>query len=105
MKRLTKRILAILISAAILAGAGYAFYLSKNQKAAQSKESAPDLSKDQISELETEHEEIKIACIGDSITYGAGVTLTRDKDAYPVKLGKMLGKKYTVFNYELVERL
>ena len=99
MKRLTKRILAILISAAILAGAGYAFYLSKNQKAAQSKESAPDLSKDQISELETEHEEIKIACIGDSITYGAGVTLTRDKDAYPVKLGKMLGEKYTVFNY------
>ena len=45
MKRLTKRILAILISAAILAGAGYAFYLSKNQKAAQSKESAPDWAK------------------------------------------------------------
>lgn len=44
---------------------------------------------------------IKIACIGDSITYGSGVMPTRQKNAYPAKLGTMLGSKYQVLNYGL----
>lgn len=43
-------------------------------------------------------EKIKIACVGDSITAGAGV-----KDAhingYPVVLGKLLGEKYETKNF------
>ena len=37
-------------------------------------------------------EPIKIACVGDSITFGAGVE-DRDKNHYPLVLGKLLGEK------------
>ena len=40
----------------------------------------------------------RIACVGDSITYGATL---RDKshDSYPAQLGTMLGRKYSVKNF------
>ena len=40
----------------------------------------------------------KIACVGDSITYG---TLVRNRRAncYPTQLGKLLGKKFSVRNF------
>lgn len=40
----------------------------------------------------------QIACVGDSITYGATI---RDKshDSYPAQLGTMLGRKYSVKNF------
>lgn len=41
---------------------------------------------------------IKIACVGDSITYGAGIS-GRDSLAYPQQLQKILGKKYEVINF------
>jgi lysophospholipase L1-like esterase len=41
---------------------------------------------------------IRIACIGDSITFGAGVE-KREKNAYPYVLGAMLGEDYDVRNY------
>jgi lysophospholipase L1-like esterase len=41
---------------------------------------------------------IKVACIGNSITFGAGIK-KREKNAYPPQLGKMLGKGYEVRNY------
>ena len=41
---------------------------------------------------------IKIACVGDSITYGHGLK-NRDKESYPAQLGAMLGQKYAVRNY------
>lgn len=41
--------------------------------------------------------QIKIACIGDSITYGAGI-VNRD-NTYPAILGRMLGDKYEVKNF------
>ncbi|MBR3178071.1 MAG: lipase [Clostridia bacterium] len=41
----------------------------------------------------------KIACIGDSITFGAGVPTTRKTDAWPVLWQKRLGKDYQVLNY------
>lgn len=46
----------------------------------------------------------KIACVGDSITYGSGVRATRKKDSYPAKLGKLLGEDYKVTNYGIGSR-
>lgn len=40
---------------------------------------------------------IRIACLGDSITEGAGV-YWQSKDSYPVVLDSILGKKYSVLN-------
>lgn len=41
---------------------------------------------------------IKIACVGNSITYGAGM-VNREKNAYPVQLQAMLGDGYEVQNF------
>ncbi|MBQ3190335.1 MAG: sialate O-acetylesterase [Bacteroides sp] len=43
-------------------------------------------------------EKIKVACVGNSITYGTGVE-NREVNAYPVKLQQMLGDKYEVGNF------
>ena len=43
-------------------------------------------------------ETIRIACIGDSITYGASIK-NRDRDCYPAQLGRMLGDKWQVRNF------
>lgn len=42
-----------------------------------------------------------IACVGDSLTYGAGVRLTRGRDSYPARLGALLGQEWQVLNYGL----
>jgi len=41
---------------------------------------------------------IRVACIGDSITYGYGVN-DRDHNSYPTQLGVMLGPKWVVRNF------
>ncbi|MDE5677890.1 MAG: prolyl oligopeptidase family serine peptidase [Phocaeicola sp.] len=41
---------------------------------------------------------IKVACVGNSITYGAGIN-NRDRDSYPSVLGQMLGSEYEVRNF------
>jgi len=43
-------------------------------------------------------EKIRVACVGDSITFGAGVK-DRAKNSYPKVLGGLLGDKYDVRNY------
>jgi acyl-CoA thioesterase I len=43
-------------------------------------------------------EKTRVACLGDSITFGAGVE-DRDTNCYPVQLGRMLGDKYDVRNF------
>lgn len=43
-------------------------------------------------------ETIRVACVGDSITFGAGVK-DRDHNSYPVQLGKLLGDKWEVKNF------
>lgn len=43
-------------------------------------------------------EKIKVACVGNSITYGSGV-LNREKNSYPAQLGAMLGENYEVRNF------
>ncbi len=40
----------------------------------------------------------KIACVGDSITYGSGIK-GRDSLAYPQQMQRMLGKKYKIQNF------
>ena len=46
-----------------------------------------------------EHEKrMKVACIGNSITYGTGIK-DRVKDSYPAQLQKMLGETYEVGNF------
>ncbi len=45
----------------------------------------------------------KIACIGNSITYGAGIN-DRMENSYPAQLGAMLGKEYETKNYGLSGR-
>lgn len=41
---------------------------------------------------------VKIACVGNSITFGAGM-VNREKNAYPVQLQAMLGEGYEVRNF------
>ena len=43
-------------------------------------------------------DKIKVACIGNSITYGTGVP-DREVNAYPAKLQGLLGEKYEVGNF------
>ncbi|HEY0456077.1 MAG TPA: GDSL-type esterase/lipase family protein [Verrucomicrobiae bacterium] len=40
---------------------------------------------------------VRVACVGDSITYGAGVE-GRQSNSYPAVLGRMLGSKFVVKN-------
>ncbi|MEG1643559.1 MAG: GDSL-type esterase/lipase family protein [Bacteroidales bacterium] len=42
--------------------------------------------------------QIKVACVGNSITYGIGVA-NREQEAYPMQLQAMLGKDYIVGNF------
>jgi lysophospholipase L1-like esterase len=41
---------------------------------------------------------IRVACVGDSITYGAGIK-DRQHDSYPVVLGELLGPGWNVRNF------
>ena len=41
---------------------------------------------------------IKVACVGNSITYGVGTT-NRETDSYPAQLQQMLGNAYVVGNF------
>ncbi|MCQ2075586.1 MAG: GDSL-type esterase/lipase family protein [Bacteroidaceae bacterium] len=48
--------------------------------------------------------EIKVACIGNSITYGHGIQ-DRDHDSYPAILGRLLGEGYIVKNFGVSGRV
>jgi lysophospholipase L1-like esterase/poly(3-hydroxybutyrate) depolymerase len=52
---------------------------------------------------EAQAEKIRVACVGDSITFGAGIK-DRANMAYPVQLGKLLGEGYDVRNYGVSAR-
>lgn len=47
--------------------------------------------------------QIKVACVGDSITYGCSVK-NRRKNSYPAVLGGLLGEKYCVNNFGYTDR-
>jgi lysophospholipase L1-like esterase len=42
--------------------------------------------------------QIKVACVGNSITFGAGIE-NRDQNSYPAQLGKLLGNEWEVKNF------
>jgi lysophospholipase L1-like esterase len=48
--------------------------------------------------VENYSETIRVACIGDSITYGYSIK-NRTKDCYPAQLGRMLGDEWQVRNF------
>lgn len=48
-------------------------------------------------------DKIRVACVGNSITFGAGIP-NRDKDSYPAVLEQMLGSDYTVRNFGISAR-
>lgn len=41
---------------------------------------------------------VRVACVGDSITYGAGIP-EREKNSYPAQLGALLGPQWDVRNF------
>ena len=43
-------------------------------------------------------EAIKVACVGDSITYGSGIKDRKNMN-YPTQLGRLLGDKYEIKNF------
>ena len=45
-----------------------------------------------------QNKEIKVACVGNSITFGAGIN-DPIRDSYPSILGRMLGNGYDVRNF------
>lgn len=47
----------------------------------------------------------KVVCVGDSITYGAGVGKNRDWQSYPAYLQRFLGDGYEVINYGISGRM
>lgn len=46
---------------------------------------------------------IKVACIGDSVTFGFGIK-NRNKNSYPAQLQQLLGEEYQVLNYGISGR-
>ena len=46
----------------------------------------------------SEASKIKVACIGNSVTYGAGIE-NREVNSYPAQLQRMLGNNYEVINF------
>lgn len=47
-----------------------------------------------------EQKKIKVACVGDSITFGSGLSDIQ-KDSYPAQLGELLGDNWEVGNFGL----
>ena len=41
---------------------------------------------------------VRVACMGNSVTYGAGIK-DREQNAYPAQLQKIMGGSYEVGNY------
>ena len=53
--------------------------------------------------LLTSSSPVRVACIGDSITYGSGIE-DKAHDSYPAVLGSLLGEGYEVVNYGVSAR-
>lgn len=81
MKRKTAALITAAATAAVAAAGGAAWYMY------QPKKDKPDPRKRYL------------ACIGDSITFGAGVALARKQQAWPYLLEKLLGVDCQVLNY------
>lgn len=85
LKRTLRTALIIVLVLALLMGGGFA-YLYFNGMSGMSRTSEP------------QEGQLKIACVGDSITYGHGISNWPENN-YPVLLQKLLGDGYHVNNY------
>jgi hypothetical protein len=75
----TKKVMSFAVTAMLVAGTMFA-------------------AEKQVIKVTDYKETIRVACIGDSITFGGGVH-DRTKNSYPVRLGKLLGKKWETKNF------
>lgn len=107
MSKRVKRVLAIIVLVVVAAGAGGVVYARMIQRPAapvpadeeEAKEPAVKTDEEEREEPKRVTEKIRVACVGDSITYGAGVMTSRERDSYPAKLAGLLGDGYTVLNF------
>ena len=85
MKKVLKIILMILLVLALLAAAGFAYLYWNGMSGISNTTQAKD-------------GQIKVACVGDSTTYGHGIS-NWPQNNYPTVLQNLLGEKYHVNNY------
>jgi lysophospholipase L1-like esterase len=84
-KKMIKAIMMILLALVVLLCGGFG-YLYFNGLSGMSKDSEP------------EEGQIKVACVGDSITYGHGIS-NWPKNNYPARLADLLGEDYHVQSF------
>ena len=101
MKQSKKKGMIIAIVIIALAAIAAAIYFV-GRNAASSKEAA-GTAVTQTASASTKAETLKVACVGDSITYGYGLA-ARETDSYPAQLQKMAGTRYTVENFGISGR-
>ncbi|MBE6631897.1 MAG: hypothetical protein E7623_04270 [Ruminococcaceae bacterium] len=77
---------------------GYTEKESSSAEETTEEESLSNKSGTAENETETEQKKIKVACVGDSLTYGVGCTDT-EKYSYPAHLAELLGEDYVVSNF------
>ena len=85
MKKVLRVLLIIVVALALVVAGGFA-YLYANGMSGMSSTS------------EAKEGQVKVACVGDSITYGHGTT-NWPNNTYPAVLQGLLGEKYHVNNY------
>ncbi|MBR2589624.1 MAG: hypothetical protein IKE65_01725 [Clostridia bacterium] len=97
-------IISIVAAAAIAAGGILLLVHRNNTKTAQNVTGGDGMEQttQYVSTGESKGK-IKVACIGDSITYGFGLSHP-EKQAYPAQLQEMLGDEYEVVNFGLSGR-
>ena len=84
-KRILKVVLIVVVVSAIVAVVGFRYLYNHGLSG-------------QTANPEAKEGQIKVACIGDSITYGHGVS-DWEKNNYPAVLGQILGEEYNVSNF------
>ena len=103
----TKKIVIILLFVLAIVAAIGAIVIAANKKEAKKVTTTEvNSTKEVITEYTTgknSKKAVKIACVGDSITYGYGL-YNRDSDSYPAVLQQLLGDKYEVINFGLSGR-
>ncbi len=97
-----KRLMVVLIcvlAAAVVAG-GIFLVVKRDNKGSSAQGEAGTAAQ---SESAVPSKKIKIACVGDSITFGYALP-NREKDAYPSQLAALLGENYEVKNFGITGR-
>ena len=100
-----RKVILILVCVFAAAAAVGAVFIAANKKE-EKQNTTLGVTSEVITEYTTgknSHKAIKVACIGDSITYGYGL-VNRDEDSYPAVLQHLLGQEYEVINFGLSGR-